>query len=105
MESFFRFGQALVTAVIVVTALLGLLILARIILLFFGQLKTVPGYEQVINLTKPFILSVETGKIETPYDGQFDLSATITLLLIIVLESFLSVFRGVLGRRSSRLKQ
>ena len=105
MGSFFRLGQALVTAVIVVTALLGLLILARIILLFFGQLKTVPGYEQVLNVSKPFILSLETGKIETPYDGQFDLPATITLLLIIVLESFLSVFRGVLGRRSSRLQQ
>ena len=93
------------TTIIVITALLGVLILARIVLLFFGQLKTIPLYEVVINTTKPFVFSLgDADLIKTPYSGQFDLGAAISLLLIVVFESFLSIFRGVLGRRSSPQK-
>lgn len=103
MSVIYRLGYGLVMLLIVIMGLLGVLILARIVLLFFGSLKALPGYDTIVNLTDPYVTPLKGVEgVKTPYRGVFDLPAVIILLLIIILESFFSIFRGILGRRVSR---
>lgn len=84
----------------------GILLLARIIFLFFGSLKTVPGYEQVVSLTESFIGPLKSiAPIKTPYDGIFDIAATGALMIALVLEFMFQSVQGFLERQSARARQ
>lgn len=79
---------------------IGILLLARIIFLFFGSLKTVPGYEQVMTYSDVFIKplgSIES--VNTPYDGIFDIAATGGLLIALVLEFVLASVQNFLEKQ------
>lgn len=83
----------------------GILLLARIIFLFFGSLKTVPGYEQVISLTDSFIGPLKSiAPVKTPYDGQFDIAATGALLVALVLEFTLQGIQNFLEKQGVRAR-
>ena len=79
----------------------GILLLARIILLFFGSLKTVPGYEQVTSITDSFIGPLKSiAPVKTPYEGIFDIAATGALLIALVLEFVFQGIQNYLERQS-----
>jgi uncharacterized protein YggT (Ycf19 family) len=85
------------------TIAVGILLLARIILLFFGSLKTVPGYEQVVTLTESFIGPLKSIEpVKTPYEGIFDIAATGALLIALVLEFMLQGVQNFLERQQVR---
>ncbi len=91
--------RVLVFAVIAV----GILLLARIIFLFFGSLKTVPGYEQVVTITDSFVGPLKSIEpVKTPYDGIFDIAATGALLVALVVEFMLQGVQNWLDKQEAR---
>ncbi len=83
--------------------ILGVLLLARIMFLFFGSLKVVPGYDAVISFTEIFVRPLQNiDPVQTPYDGIFDIAATGVLLIVLVLEFMLSGIQGWLTKQHAR---
>jgi len=99
-------GLAMIIRVLTFAAIAaGILLLARIIFLFFGSLKTVPGYEQVVSLTDSFIGPLKgIAPVKTPYDGQFDIAATGALLVALVLEFMLQGIQNFLEKQGVRAR-
>lgn len=89
----------LIRLIIVLLGIFGVLIVARLVLLFFGSLKSLPGYQFVINITNLIISPFKIAEvISTPYAGYFDLTAVIILILLIIAEYGLGIFEGIIGR-------
>jgi hypothetical protein len=79
---------------------LGVLFLVRVILLFFGALQTAPGYEAFISFTGLLVDPLQVLEtIETPYGGQFDITATGLLLIVLVIEFLLVAVQDYLGAK------
>jgi len=96
----------IIRLLVFVSIAVGILLLARIIFLFFGSLKTVPGYGQVVTLTDSFIGPLKSiAPIKTPYDGIFDIAATGALMIALVLEFVLQSVQGYLERQSARARK
>ena len=98
-------GLALIMRLVVFAAIaLGVLLLVRIIYLFFGALKTAPGYEWVVSFTEPFtkpLAAIEP--IKTPYDGIFDIAATGALLGVMLIEFILSGIKNYFQKKAEHL--
>ena len=78
-----------------------LLVLARIIFLFFGQLNTIPGYQFVVDTSEILMPPFKTlGSVTTPYDGIFDIGATVLLIAIIFIEFALAATASFFNRRA-----
>ncbi|MDP1809668.1 MAG: hypothetical protein Q8L35_09080 [Actinomycetota bacterium] len=97
-------GLATIMRLLVVASIaVGILLLARIILLFFESLKTVPGYEQVVAITGSFIGPLKSvAPVKTPYEGIFDIAATGALLVALVLEFVFQSVQNYLEKQSVR---
>jgi hypothetical protein len=62
------------------------LLLARVIIEFFGHLGTVALATETMRLTGPLVLPVGLGRIVSPYRGVFDLDAAATLGIVLAFE-------------------
>lgn len=90
-----------IRVVIAAVVVLALIVLARIVLIFFGQLKTLPGYQFIVDFSESFMGPFKAvGTVQTPYDGVFDIGATILLILLIFIEFVLSGIAGFFNRRA-----
>ncbi len=93
--------RILVLALVVV----GILLLLRIIFLFFGTLKTVPGYDFVISTTEYMVAPLNNiESVNTPYEGIFDIAATGILLITLLVEFIFSGIQGWLSRQQIKHK-
>lgn len=91
--------KIIVFAVVVITAF----VLARIVFLFFEQLKTIPGYQFVIDFSESFMGPFKgIGTVNTPFKGVFDIGATVLLMLLIVAEFMLNSIAGFFRRLAGR---
>ncbi len=97
-------GLATVLRVFVLFSIIvGVVLLVRIIYLFFGSLQTAPGYDIVISLTDPLVAPLDMlESIKTPYDGKFDVAGTGVLLGVMIVEFILSGFKSSLGKKSEK---
>jgi len=90
----------------VLVGISGVLIVARLVLLFFRSLKSLPGYQFVINITNLIISPFKIAKlIPTPYAGYFDLTAVIVLILLVIVEYGLGIFEGIISRMARPSQQ
>ncbi|HEX21336.1 MAG TPA: hypothetical protein ENH19_01620 [Actinobacteria bacterium] len=84
-----------------VVVIASIIVLARIVFLFFGQLSTLPGYQFIKDLsgiiTAPFN---SVGTVKTPYSGEFDIGATVLLMVLIFIEFVLSGIANFFSRRA-----
>lgn len=89
--------RVIVFAVVVVS----IIVLARIVFVFFGQLKNLPGYQFVIDFSETLMGPFKAvGTVKTPYEGIFDIGATVLLMLLILGEFILSGIGGYFSRRA-----
>lgn len=97
-------GLAGVLRVVVLGAiLLGVVLLVRIIYLFFGVLKTAPAYDAILAFTEPMVAPLGAlAPIKTPYDGIFDVAGTAALLAVMVIEFILSSIKSSLAKKSEQ---
>lgn len=98
-------GLAAIFRVLIMIAIgLGILMLVRIIYLFFGTLKTAPGFDWVISFTDTFAAPLkDIEPIKTPYEGVFDIAGTGALLGIMVLEFVLAGIKSYFGHKTDRI--
>jgi hypothetical protein len=86
-----------------VAVIVGVVLLVRIIYLFFGALDVAPGYRAVLSFTDPLTSPLSgVAPVDTPYDGVFDIAGTGILLLVMVMEFVVSAARGSLQRKSEQ---
>ncbi len=78
-----------------------LFVLARIIFLFFGQLNTIPGYQFAIDTSEILMPPFKNlGSVTTPYEGIFDIGATVLLIAIIFIEFIIGAVASFFNRRA-----
>lgn len=88
---------------ILILLVASILLLGRIILLFFGSLKTVPGYEQILAITDYLIGPLDSiVPIKTPYGGIFDIAAAGVLVTAMLLEYVFQNIRDFFEKQSVR---
>ena len=103
-------GLAVVVRIIMLVAVAaGIMLLARIVLLFFDSLKTVPGYDMIIDITTALIEPLEPlasiEPVKTPYNGIFDIAATGVLLMAMALEVVLQGIHNFLDKQAIRAER
>ena len=90
-----------VKVLVFVTVAVTAFVLARIVFLFFDQLKTLPGYRFVIDFSDSLLGPFKGIKpVNTPFKGIFDIGAVILLMFLIVGEFILSGIAGFFSRRA-----
>ncbi len=78
-----------------------IIILARIVFLFFGQLNTIPGYQFVLDTSEILMPPFENlGSVTTPYEGIFDIGATVLLISVIFIEFIIGATASFFNRRA-----
>lgn len=77
-------------------------ILIRIVYLFFGQLKTAPGYQFIIEASDRMMVFISGfGRVPTPYQGgEFDIGATVLLIALILIEFVINGIARYFNRRA-----
>ena len=99
----YRGASAAFRVIIFAVVAVSLLLVARIIFLFFGQLKDVAGFSFVTDVTDSILWPFkDLGEIKTPYDGIFDVGATILLLVLVFTDFVLTGIAGYFRRQSRR---
>lgn len=91
-------------AVVAVTILL----VVRIVLVFFEQLRQVPGYNLIVDLSEPFRAPLDSlPRIATPYGTSaegayhyFDVAATVVVLALMFVEYVLAGLAGYFERQA-----
>ena len=80
----------IVTLVTNVFILLAILMTARVIVEFFGQLAGQGWGKALISLTKPLVIPFGVAPIKTPYGGFFDVASAFMVVIFLGVEWLLS---------------
>jgi len=78
--------RLVLTVVMDALLLIAGLLLARIVIEFFGQLASVPLANQLKHLSDIFLPSLGFSAIPTPYHGKFDVDAAAVLVGVLAVE-------------------
>lgn len=90
-----------IKVLVAVVIISSIVVLARIVFVFFGQLKTLPGYQFIIDLSGVMSAPFNSvGTVKTPYSGVFDIGATVLLMILIFIEFILSGIANFFSRRA-----
>lgn len=73
---------------------LAILVTARLIVEFFGQLSSQSWGESIIAITHPLVVAFGVDGIKTPYGGVFDVNAAIMVLVFLAAEWLFSMIRS-----------
>jgi hypothetical protein len=68
----------------------AIVLTARVLVEFFGQLAAKPWGHAVIALTNPIVLPLGVTAPKTPYGGTFDVNACLTVIVLVALDWVLS---------------
>jgi uncharacterized membrane protein required for colicin V production len=99
MRSLYKFWLFVIRLLIFFVAVMGILFIARIVLVFFGFLKAFPGYDFIINTTDLFVSPFKMSQlIKTPYEGEFDIVGVAFLIIFMIFEYPLASFRSILKK-------
>ena len=85
--------RLLLTVVMDVLLFVAALVLARIVIEFFGHLSSAGLAKQYMDLTRPLAYSFGLGHIATPYRGVFDFNDGALLGAVLIVEWALSFVR------------
>lgn len=89
-----RFERALLTVMLDLAVLGAILLTARLVVEFFGAMAAGPVGTLVVRLSDHLILPLGLAGRKTPYGGIFNMDATATVLLLLVVQPVLSRARG-----------
>jgi len=100
-------SKAIKFAMLAVVAVTILLVI-RIVLVFFEQLGQVPGYDLIVNLSEPIRAPLNSlPRIVTPYGTApegvghyFDVAATVIVLVLLFVEYVLGALAGYFERQA-----
>jgi hypothetical protein len=83
-----------VTIIMNVLIFVAVLLVIRIVVLFFGALAAHSLSQALITVTEYLVIPFGIEAIKTPYGGVFDVNAALTVATLIVAEWALSVARN-----------
>ena len=83
----------LVTLVMDALVLAAVVVLARIVLLFFGHVAAMPLSRTVADLAARAVVPFGFAPVPTPYAGVFDLNAAATVVAVLAVEWLVGVLR------------
>lgn len=86
--------RSILTIVMDLLVAVAIALTVRLIVVFFGQLASQAWAEAVVNFTALFVIPFGIDTIKTPYGGYFDVSAALTIVVVLVIEWVLSVIRA-----------
>jgi hypothetical protein len=75
--------RRLVTVVMDVLVIVAVLLVAHMVVSFFGQLSGAAWGKGLLNLTRLAVVPLGVSPIATPYGGTFDVNAACTILLLL----------------------
>jgi len=85
--------RLLLTVVMNVLLVVAALLLARIVIGFFGRFDASPLATQFMDLTAPLVRDLGFDAIKTPYGGTFDVDAGVMLVVAFAAEWLVAVVR------------
>ena len=74
--------------------IVAVLLTARVVVLYFGVLSGTPPAEALIAGTNLFVLPLGVDEVRSLYGGYFDANASVTIMLILLVEWLLSALRA-----------
>ncbi len=86
--------RQIVTVAMNILILVAVLLVVRIVVLFFGALAARSLGEALVAITDYLVIPFGVEAIKTPYGGVFDIDAALTVGTLIVAEWALSVARN-----------
>lgn len=86
--------RQLVTVVMNILILVAVVLVARVVVLFFGTLAAQGWAEALIAVTNYLVIPFGVADIKTPYGGVLDVDAALTVATLVVAEWALSVARN-----------
>lgn len=86
--------RSVLTVVMDILIVIAVVETFRIIVMFFGQLASQSWGETVVALTNPITGPFGVEAVKTPYGGVFDIEASITVGVMLVVEWMLSVVKS-----------
>ena len=85
--------RLLLTVIMNVLLVAAALVVARIVIGFFGRLSSASWATQVMDFTAPLVPPLHLGAIVTPYRGSFDFDAGATLAGLLAAEWLIALLR------------
>jgi len=79
-------ARMLVTVVMDILVIVAVILVAHMVIVFFGQLAGQPWAKTVVDVTVRAIMPLGIAGIRTPYDGVFDVNAGATVLVLLGIE-------------------
>ncbi len=87
-------ARTIITFIMNVLIALAIVLTARLVVQFFGQLEAQQWGEALVALTRPLLIPFGVEGIKTPYGGLFDVNAGLMILLVLAAEWLLSGIRS-----------
>lgn len=82
-----------VTILMDVLIAVAVVVVAHMVIVFFGQLAVQPWAKQLVPYTGKLVVPVGAAPIKTPYGGVFDVNAAATVLILLAGEWVLGMVR------------
>lgn len=79
--------------VIDILVVIGLLLLARLFVVFFKPLAISPIATPLVSFTEPLVLPLKLTRVATPFQGFFEFNTAVTVLIILVVDYLLATVR------------
>ncbi|MDZ4169046.1 MAG: hypothetical protein U1E26_05270 [Coriobacteriia bacterium] len=86
--------RTILTIVMDLLIVVAIALTARMVISFFGTLAATQWGELILTITDRFVLPLGIEPIKTPYGGVFDITAAITIGVLLLVEWLLSVARS-----------
>lgn len=86
--------RTIITVVMDLLVVVAIVLTARIVVEFFGQLAARDWAKTVVSLTDILVVPAGVDPVKTPYGGIFDLNAAGSVLIVLAAEWLLSVLRS-----------
>jgi hypothetical protein len=71
----------------------AIVLVAHMVIVFFGQIAAQPWAKSVVDLTRRIVAPLGVAGIKTPYGGIFDVDAAGTIFIVLGIEWVLGVVR------------
>jgi hypothetical protein len=86
-------GRLLLTVVMNVLLIAAGLLLARIVIAFFGRFDAIQWASRFMDLTAPMVPALKLGSMPSPYAGIYDFNAGAALVGVLAVEWLLALVR------------
>ena len=86
--------RSVITILMNLLIVLAVLLVARLLVLFFGSLAAQTWGEAIVRVTDFIVIPFGVDPIKTPYGGIFDVDAAIMIVALIIGEWVLSITRS-----------